>query len=311
MILNSDRTRAISTLGWVDRGAIWVYSVDTGAPRRILLSDAKYLTLFQGLNDFFAVVHHYNGASLEITAHAFSKPADMISRISVRAANPTEPFGLVLIRDGRQDIWDHLPAAFTAYASGDYRLILTRYPAKDAIQTFAWFDSSYDKMYQGIVAVTEVPNTSLLIVSVQRDSNPVLYDPETRTVVRKLSLANRGGNPKFQLRATADELWADDYDTVVKLDAKTLELTGKSLVQDADPGTAKFVGDFCFDAAQKFCLVARPFSGDIATLNADSLTQVSRTYVGGQPLTVGLLADGRVVARDWKSGELLAGTLRH
>lgn len=37
------------------------------------------------------------------------------------------------------------------------------------MQTFHWYNEDYDKGYQGIVGVSEVPGQDLLIVSIQRD----------------------------------------------------------------------------------------------------------------------------------------------
>jgi hypothetical protein len=41
-----------------------------------------------------------------------------------------------------------------------------------------------------------------------------------------------------------------------------------------------------------------------------SLATVSRAETGGQPLDVAVLRDGRVFAREWKTGELRKATLR-
>ena len=295
----------MSSLGWVDRGALWVYSVHDTSPRKIVVSDAKYLSVAGGAKDVFAVVHHWDGKRLELTAHAHADPRHVISRISLRPVNSLFPSRLEMLREGELGVWDQLPGAFTGYAFEDYRLILTRHVAEDDVQTLSWFDESYDKGYQGIVGATEVPDTSFFIISVQRDSHPVLYDPETRTALRKLTLADRGGNPVFQLCGAAQEFWATDYDAIVKLDAKTLELISMKVVQDADRGSRQFIGGFCFTPDQDLCLIARPFSGDAVALDAISMAEVSRIRLGGQPLDIGLLADGRVVGRDWKTGDFL------
>lgn len=280
-----------------------MYSVHDTSPRKIVVSDANYLSVAGGAKDVFAVVHHWDGKRLEITAQY------VISRISLRPVNSVFPSRLEMLREGELHVWERLPGAFTGYAFEDYRLILTRHIAEDDVQTLSWFDESYDKGYQGIVGATEVPGTSFFIISVQRDSHPVLYDPETRTALRKLTLADRGGNPAFQLRGQAHELWATDYDSIVKLDARTLDLRGMKVVQDADRGSRQFIGGFCFNSDQDLCLIARPFSGDAVALDAISMEEVSRIRLGAQPLEIGLLADGRVVGRDWKTGDFLTKKL--
>lgn len=301
MITNGNGTQAISTQGWVDKGALWVFAAGKGSPRRIELSSAKYLSLKAGADDFFAVLHHWDGNKLEISAHHYSEPSRAISRLSLQAALGAHAEPTTFL-EGDPSVWTRLPTAFTGYAFGDYRLLLTTHMPDAEVQTFGWFDDSYDKGYQGIIGVTELPGTQLLIVSIQRDSAPVLYDPQRKQPIRKLRLADRCGNPEFRLRAPANELWATDYDFIVKLDGKDLTPIGAVQVQDAASGTRQFIGNFCFNPDASLCWVARPFSGDVIALDADSLRTVHRVALGGQPLDIGVLADGTVVARDWKSG---------
>ena len=309
MVLNDNRTRAVSSLGWVDNGSLWVYSANEPSPQQITLSDATYLSVSAGAEEFFAVVHHWDGKRLEITAHSHLDPRHIISRLALRQALPGSSSRVELSREGELSVWDRLPGAFTGYAFGEFQLVLTRYAGEDDVQTFAWFDDRYDKGYQGIVGANEVPDSSSLIISIQRDSQPVLYDPYTKTAVRKLHLADRGGNPSFQIRGSAAEFWATDYDYIVKLDGKTLAVKNAQCVQDAVRGIRQFIGNFCFDSGQNICLLARPFSGDAVALDADSMTQVSRIELGRQPLDIGMLADGTVIARDWKSGDSLFGKI--
>src|SRR5262249_44314033 len=158
------------------------------------------LSLKEGTDDFFAVMHHWDGHRLEISAHSHTEPSRAISRLSLQAAigAGTEP---TISFEGDLSVWTQLPKAFTGYAFGDYRLLLTAHAPDAEVQRFGWFDDSYDKGYQGIIGVTEVPRTPLLIVSIQRDSAPVLYDPQRKQLVRKLRLADRYGNPEFRHRA--------------------------------------------------------------------------------------------------------------
>src|SRR5215472_13421954 len=136
------------------------------SPRRIELSTARYLSLKEGRDDFFAVMHHWDRDRLEISAHSHTGPSRAISRLSLQAAigadsEPTVSF------EGDLSVWTRLPRAFTGYAFGDYRLLLTTRVPDVEVQTFGWFDHSYDKGYQGIIGVTEVPGAQLLIVSIQ------------------------------------------------------------------------------------------------------------------------------------------------
>jgi hypothetical protein len=163
------------------------------------------------------------------------------------------------------------------------------------------YSDGYDKGYEGIIGVVEVPNDDLLIISVQRDSHPVLYDPRAREKVGTLELCNRVGNPNLFFRRRANELWADDYDTVVKLEPVTWRVLGSRLVQPPTTGTN---GQFSFYADESLCAVARPFSRDV--LGSDSTTLQTRFQcaLDGQPIEAVVLPDRSVSARDWKSGTL-------
>ena len=243
---------------------------------------------------------------MEISAHSHSDVALAVSRISLHP----QAFGPPTVAlEGDSSVWQRLPQAFTGFAFGDYRLILTNDRGQVELQGFDWFDNSYDKGYQGIVGVTETSNSNLLIISIQRDSSPVLYDSMKKQIVRKLRLADRHGNPEFYLRVASDEFWVSDYDSIVKLHATTLEVLRVERIQDAAPGTQQFIGKFCFNIDQSLCIVARPFSGDAIILDSDSMLQTHRIKLGRQPLDVGWLADGNIVARDWKTGDFLSHKL--
>lgn len=308
MLIDSKNQQVISTLGWVDRGAVWTFSRHSKAPQSVSLSDAQFLSLKQGREDTFAVVHNFDGSRLEISAHRFAEPGHTVSRVSfVSTGSRFLPQPPRVSIEGDTSIWSLLPHAYTAYAFGDFHLFE---PLGDPVmEAFDWYNDSYDKGYQGIVGVTEVLGTERVIVSVQRDSNPILYDRETRKVVRKLRLADRGGNPEFQFRPCSTELWASDYDSVVKLDANTYDVLNTSLVQDAEGATRQFIGSFCFGHSGGICIVARPFSGDAVALDCASMRVTHDVKLGGQPLDVAVLDDGLVLARDWKTGALTQGML--
>ena len=307
MIADSAQTLAVSSLGWVDRGALWVYRNDREAVTRTPLSDAEYLSLHPGRNDWFSIIHHYDTKRLEITAHRFSQLEERAAQVVVEGNE-----GRFL---GESDVWRDLPRQYVAYLRGaswsDYALIsLHLEEHRIELQRFAWFDDTYDQAYQGVIGVTEIPGSALVIVSVQRDSRPVVYDPASRLKRGEITLANRGGNPTLYFRRTAKELWADDYDTVLKLDADTFAVLASRRVQGAATGTGQFIGRFSFDPSETLCLVARPFSGDVVGLDTRTLKKRYRCRTGAQPLEASLFPRNRVVARDWKSGDLLQGTLQ-
>ncbi len=211
---------------------------------------------------------------------------------------------------GDRSVWKLLPRAYVALSFGDFRLFLVQPDAGLSAQAFPWYtDGAYDKLYQGIVGVEEIPNSNLLIVSIQRDSNPILYDPDSKTVIRKLKLVDGGGSPKFKLRVSTSEYWANDYDHLVKLNASTFDVVETRHLQKGAEGISRqFIGEFSFCRAETLCLVARPFSGDVLGLDCDTMMPTYRTALGRHPLEAALLGD-KVVAIDWKTGDVLSGPL--
>jgi len=304
MIWNQEQSVLISSMGWVDHGALWCFETASARVTRIELGDARYLSLKAGLHDHFAVVHHFNRGRLEVTVHRFALPGKVVARAVLR--------GNTQALEGDVAAWAYVPKWFVAYFAGpfwsDFALV-TVDPRGKAIllQTLEWYNDDYDKGYQGIVDVVEVLERELVIVSLQRDSRPVLYDPVNRRKVGYVQLADQHGNPHLYFRRTAHELWADDYDTLVKIDPSDWRVLAAVRLQDAADGVQQFIGDFAFDLSESLCAVARPFSGDVVKLDPATLSVAGAARTGGQPLQLAVLSDGRVYARDWKTGELLAG----
>ncbi len=236
-------------------------------------------------------------------------PARRISSSILYRSGPTEA-DIRCDTTGDISVWAELPRYYSAFVFGDYRLLLVHPQGTIHSQTFPWFTSAaYDKDYQGIVGVEGLKSSGTVIVCIQRDSNPVVYDPERKIVIRKLTLADRRGNPEFQLRATAAEYWASDYDTIVKLDSARLNVVTSTRLQPAGEHSQQFIGDFRSPRADSICLVARPYSGDVIALDCATMTQTHRAALGRQPLDAALLADDKVIALDWKTGDFVSGSL--
>jgi hypothetical protein len=303
MIVDQTESTIVASFGSAARGALWVCDTASRRTRAVQLSDARYLNLHPGANDFFGVVHHFDDRPIELTAHQLPAVERPLSRIALADGRP--------VFEGETTVWEYLPRAYTAFyrwraVLSDFVLLLVDHRQRMVdIQQFEWYDESYDKDWQGIVGVTEMPGRDLVVVSVQRDSNPVLYDPRQRRMVGKIALAGRSGNAALHVRKKAPELWAVDYDTVVQLDASDWSIKNTTRLQGAPEGTMHFVGELAFDLNEAFCAVARPFSGDVAVLDTRDLRLTSLVPTGGQPLSVALLSDGRVFARAWKTGDLL------
>jgi hypothetical protein len=299
----------VSCVGWADKGNLQLLETKSGNLSQVRLSDAKYLSLHGGRDGHFAVLHHHEGETFEATAHSFADPPTVLSRITVVAANGGYRF------EGDTTVWQKLPRAYVDFLKrpglAEFHLFLIEPIRPDVeIIELGWYDEAYDKGYQGVIGVVEVPNRDLLIVSVQRDSHPVLVDLNTKKMVGKLSLADRGGNPTLRFRQRANELWADDYDTLLRLDPEDWRVQNTRLLQGSLTGSREFIGEFVFNGDETLCAVARPFSGDVVALDTKRFKVTYACPLGHQPLLVSLLSDGTVWARDWKTGKALKGTLK-
>jgi hypothetical protein len=308
MLTNTAENFVISNLGWVDGGGFWTFRVGEQRARRVALGNAKYLTLQAGTDNHFSVVHHNEGSRVEITVHHFDDLGVALGRAVVEAEGSTVT--------GAPSIWSHVRTNYTAFYKGpfwsDYALVRVD-PSKGnvSLQQFGWYNDEYDKGYQGIVGVTEIPGDSLLLIAVQRDSRLVLYDPIAQTKVGLVELAARGGNPSLFFRPGAKDLWAVDYDTILKLDSSSWRVRAWRRLQAEDSqGAKQFIGDAWFNRGETMCVVSRPFSGDVIVVDPDNLKTRFQCQTGQQPLQAVALADGQVVARDWKTGSLLQGKLR-
>jgi hypothetical protein len=307
MLSDATGSVIVSSLGWVDHSALWLFRVAEGTASSVPLGDAKHLSIHPGERDYFSVVHHYEGRRIDVTVHGFADPRAPLARASLAA----DEWQLT----GDRSAWAHVQTNYVSYYAGpfwsDYALVRIEPRAERVeLQQFEWYTSDYDKGYQGIVGVVEVPGEDRLIVSVQRDSRPVLYDPIARKKIATFDLGGRMGNPTLFFRRHANELWADDYDTILKLEVGSWRILKSRRLQSAAGGTGQFIGRFAFDSDESMCVVARPYSRDIVALDPRTLRPRLRCRLEGQPLEAVALPDRSVVARDWQSGRLLRGDLR-
>src|SRR2546421_5130636 len=137
MLIDALDSHLISTLGWVDHGAVWHYDIAAGRARQVMLGDVRYLSLSAGAMDLFAAVHHYDANRLVISVHAIAAPDRTLARITL--SDDDDLF------EGDATIWTHLPRAYVAYFSEDgvkdYYLFLVNAPQHTVQrQQLAWFD---------------------------------------------------------------------------------------------------------------------------------------------------------------------------
>src|SRR5262249_55561821 len=106
LIANASESHLVSSLGWVDKGAVWACETATKTERRVPLGDAAFLTLRPGTEGIFGAVHHYDGKKIAITAHPIESPEQTLARIELAGTHFTF--------DGEKHIWRCLPRTYVA-----------------------------------------------------------------------------------------------------------------------------------------------------------------------------------------------------
>jgi hypothetical protein len=310
MICDPEFRWALSSVGWVDGDALWIFDLARGEPRTMPCgSGATYLTLHGSPGwDRFAVAHHFGSDRFEVTVRRFAEPATVLGRAVV---GPNSIGGAAARRlEGEPSAWRGLPWLYVAHLAAppwqDYVLVRVS-PARGevAIRRLDWFGAGYDKAYQGVVGVTAFGHEALF--AVQRSSTLIAEDLDAAGRWRSIELAGRGGNPQLALRDGDRELWAMDYDTLVVVDPARGERLRAQRVQESRNGVREFAGDFCFTPEGDRCLVARPFGGDVAILDPLTLRPTGTVTCGQQPLELLALPERAFLARDWKTGAPLRG----
>ncbi len=307
MISNPEGTTALSSLGCVDHDGLWRFNVASGETDTIpLRTGGRYSSLHYLGSDRFAVAHHFDGRRFEVSVRSFSSPGDVLAH--------------AVLEDGENSVagepaaWSGVPLLYVEYLHfapwNDFVLLrISPTTGKADVQRLQWYDDSYDKGYQGVIDVLALPDDTCALVSVQRSSRLILHDLETGTQRRSIDLGGRGGNPRLALRELGKEVWASDYDALVVLGTADWQVLRSARLQSAFTGTQQFIGDFCFAPDQALCAVARPFNGDVVAVDLASLRIKSSAKLGRQPLEAVALSGGKIVARDWKTGDLLLGSL--
>lgn len=307
MISDPNRTVALSSLGLVEHDAIWQLDIATNVVKTIKCnSGARYCSLHStGASKLFAVAHHFDGQRFEVTVREFADPAS----VHARAVVDERGRGTIV---GDLATWQSVPHLYVECMAHepwkDFVLIKLSPSTEVEICSLDWYDDSYDKDYQGVTGVVALGHHA--IFSVQRSSTLIVQDLRNPRDVRSITLGDRHGNPKPELRDSGKQIWAIDYDTLVVVQADDGRVLRSVRLQGASSDVNEFVGDFSFSPDDKLCLVARPFSGDVVGVDPTTLKTKCSARLRQQPLEVLALQGREVVARDWKSGDLLRGTMK-
>jgi hypothetical protein len=298
MFFDSATQRAFGSLGWVDHGALWIWDAGSARELRIDVPDATYVRVESHGEGLFRLTSSgpETGASIRVC----ERPDVEIA--SLRPDKDGWRFR------GDASKWGGCLAFLAASVSGGNELLLVD-GLSETVRSLdlGWFNAeTYDLGYQGLADCIAMPESGVVVVSVQRSSELVLIDIDSGSKVRTMSLAGRRGNPNL-CKLTGIALAASDYDVLCLVDIQRGTVTASEVLQSAaSPNTAQFVGDYTF--ANGAVAVARPFSGDVIRLDPVTLAILDRTPVGGQPLSVCMVSDDAFVTRDWKTGTVRTGS---
>jgi hypothetical protein len=307
MIINASESHIVS--GWIgDRGTLWVCQTESGESGFIRFSDAASHRLHAGSEDLFAAVHRYSDGQVNISAHRIEAPELAVSTILVSE----DGYGI----EGSPEVWTKLPRVYftwglSRFPNGELQPHLIFVDAEHRAvshRPLDWFTQPpYDHSYQDIISVSEVPGSGLLLFRVQRSSKLVLYDPESREVVKMIPLADRNGSGEVSLRKNAPEVWVSDYKTLLRLDLGDWSVLDQSDLYSGE-GRVGWIGSIHFNADESLCAVPRAQLGDVLLIDTESFRTRRRVIMGGDPFEAVVLRDGRVFARSIGTGRLLLGS---
>jgi hypothetical protein len=291
MIFDKSARLLVDNMGWVDRGALWVYDVAKQKEKLIRIAEAGFLSLQAGEHGFFRVIHG-DGADRAISVRRIAEPE--VELTSVRFYDDEPVFA------GEIEFWKSVDsAALEPAGTGKQLLRIDAAHGQVTELDLSWFtNANYDLGYQGLVGCLTLPGSHLVVVSVQRSSRLIVIDTRKNQPAVQIELAGRGGNPAMRIRSASDFL-ADDYDTLCRVDLKTMSVVAKEKLQTG----STFIGEYHLNA-DGTCLVARPHSGDVVLVDSERFKELSRAPAGGQPLHACMVSETRVVTRDWKTGRV-------
>jgi hypothetical protein len=299
MIFDDATQLAVDNLGWVDRGSLWTYSVRDAKEERIRIADADHLRLKKGAHGLFRVIS-WETPRAGISIRHFRDPSAELAGLRIQNSSATFT--------GNDDLWGHFDSAVLIRSDTGDRLVRIDASAKKIIDLdTSWFsDNNYDTGWSSLVDCLTLPGGKFVLVSAQRSSRISIIDREQNKEIGSFTIAGRNGNPELHL-LTDNDLLANDYDTMCRVDIKNRKLAASALLQSATAANVgQFIGHY-YPHANGTCAVARPYNGDALLIDSHSLATIKRVSLGGQPLSICMTTDSAVITRDWANGRVAIG----
>lgn len=292
MIIDKAEQYVISSVGWVEGSSFTRLELASGKTQLFHSDSNGGCRALDIDGDRFLLVTHPSGSDpLSMSVRRYAEPAE--SLWSVRGVLDDyvvrgDPSAVVGARR-RHLFWTGQRHVLVTLSEDGSGLLCGQLP---------WFDdSTFDLGYQSPVDAVDDPVSGYTLVSIQRCSDVFVHDPGTSTLRGRFRLPGACGNPRLQV--IGNELWTVDYHTFARIDLRDHRLLASARLS----ATNEFVGDVFRWTSRGRALVPRPFMGDITVVNPDTGSIEQTLATRGQPLSCAATADGRVVARDWKSGE--------
>jgi len=153
--------------------------------------------------------------------------------------------------DGDAAAWGDVPLLYVEYLRfepwRDFVLLkVSPQSGRIQVQRLEWYDDTYDKGYQGVIGVLELPGEEFAVVSVQRSSQLIFHDLNTGLKRGTLNLGGCGGNRHLEFRKGGKEIWANDDDTVVVIRRSDWQVLRSARLQGTNPQVREFIGDFSY-----------------------------------------------------------------
>lgn len=184
MIIDRDETTILDHAAWgQDSHSLWRYQVEASNEEK-LDWPARPFMLFPGRDRIHVTMVERDDDEAHIVT------IRLIADVETVVASATHR-NRAWTFDGPSEIWKLAPS----YVVVERGNLLHIHPNDADLDPLVWYEQGYDLNYQGLGPAYEIPDSHLLLISIQRDSNPVIYDPLQREVRGHISLAREGREP--------------------------------------------------------------------------------------------------------------------
>ncbi|MCB9846388.1 MAG: hypothetical protein H6811_10440 [Phycisphaeraceae bacterium] len=295
MLLDRSESVIVAAESWLDGAAICKWDVRSLLPTNYRVPDATDIRVTDVDGErFLAAVVREADPALEVSIRSFSDPGT--SKWTLSASDR----GVEITGDA-------------AACRGIPRIHATTLPRVGPCLLSIDPEGSQAKLipltYRGVLGAVELSGTAGVVVAMNEP--PSLVELH---LGRDLAQGRVQSSSSYvsELSRLEDQIWVVTGDTVLRLDARTVLPLGLiDLRADRERPTwhsrsehDRFAGSL-FRARDGRVAVPRPHSGDVAIVAPpyDAIGKTIRT--GGEPIRCVMTREGRVLARDWMSGDWL------